>query len=150
LAKDASTKQERLGHLNTALILLRAATRYDNPLPLLPPSPRLSTVRGVQTRGEVSCSSLCAAQSAKSLDDSTHDIFRKILDAIPKGSAITFSADQLGVLFSAGGPIVVATEASARVEHLSEACGCSFSLQRGTDTGTFTKDSQKLALATIQ
>jgi hypothetical protein len=141
LAQSASTQQERVGHLNTALTLLRAATRYDDALPVLPPSPRLSTVLGVQACGEERCSKLDAARSARSLDDGTSDMLRAVLDAIPKGSTIMFSADQLGVLFSAGGPIVAATEASARVEHLAKSCGCSFSLQQGTGTGIFTKDT---------
>ena len=104
LAKNASTKQERNRYLNSALTLLQAATRHDGVLPVLPSSPGLSTVPGDRTREE----------------DSSNDILSEILDAIPWGSTITFSADQLGVLFLAGGPLGVGTEAIARVENSCE------------------------------
>jgi hypothetical protein len=121
LAKDASTKQERSRHLGSALTLLLAATRHDDALPALPPAPGLVTVPGDQTRGE----------------DSSNDILSQILEAIPRNSTIAFSADQLGVLFSGGGPLGVGTEVSARVEDIARACGCSFSLFQ--DIATFTK-----------
>ena len=121
LAKDASTKQERNRHLSTALTLLLAATRHDGMLPVLPLAPRLASVLDDRTCG----------------GDSSNDILRQILDAIPKSGNLTFSADQLGVLFSASGPLDIGTEVSARVEDLAEACGCSFSLFR--DIATFTK-----------
>jgi hypothetical protein len=118
LAKDASTKQERNRHLDSALTLLLAATRHDGVLPVLPLAPGLASVLDAPTCGE----------------DSSNDILRKILDAIPRSSNLTFSADQLGALFSAGGPLGAGTEVSARVEDLARACGCSFSLFQGIAT----------------
>ena len=121
-AKDASTKQERSRHLGSALTLLLAATRHDGVLPVLPLAPGLASVLGDRTPGE----------------DSSNDMLGETLDAIPRSSTITFSADQLGALFSASGPLGVGTEVSARVEDLARACGCSFSLFQ--DIATFTKD----------
>ena len=103
LAKDASTKQERSRHLGSALTLLLAATRHDGVLPVLPLVPGLASVLCDRTPGE----------------DSSNDMLREILDAIPRSSTITFSADQLGALFSAGGPLGVGTEVGARVEDLA-------------------------------
>ena len=118
LAKDASTTQERNRHLGSALTLLLAATRHDGILPVLPLAPGLASVLDDRTCGE----------------DSSNDILRQILDAIPRSSNLTFSADQLGALFSASGPLGVGTEVSARVEDLARACGCSFRLFQGIAT----------------
>jgi hypothetical protein len=122
LAKDASTKQERSRHLGSALTFLQAATRHDGALPALPLAPGLAGVLGDRRPGE----------------NDSNDILREILNAIPSSSTIAFSADQLGALFLAGGPLGVGTEVSARVEDLARACGCSFSLFQGL--ATFTKD----------
>jgi len=121
LAKDAPTEQERGRLLASALTLLLAATRHDDASPVLPPAPGLVTVPDDRTRGQ----------------DSSNDILSQILDAIPRNSIIAFSADQLGALFSAGGPLGVGTEVSARVEDLARACGCSFCLFQ--NIATFTK-----------
>jgi hypothetical protein len=118
LAKDASTKQERNRHLGSALTLLLAATRHDGVLPVLPLAPGLAGVFGDRTPGE----------------NCPNDILREILKAIPRSSNMTFSAEQLGALFSAGGPLGVGTEVSTRVEDLARACGCSFSLFQGIAT----------------
>jgi hypothetical protein len=61
----------------------------------------------------------------------------KALEAAPIGSAITFATDNLGVLCLAGAPIVRGTEAYRKVEHLGQACNCSFSLQEKAGTITF-------------
>jgi hypothetical protein len=121
LAKDASTKQERSRHLGGALTMLLTAARHDDALRVLPKAPLLVTIPRDRTRGE----------------DNSNDILNQILDAIPMKSTIAFSADQLGVLFSAGGPLRIGTELSARVEDLADACGCSLSLSQ--DIATFTK-----------
>jgi hypothetical protein len=61
----------------------------------------------------------------------------KALEAAPIGSAITFATDNLGVLCLAGAPIVRGTEAYRKVEHLGQACNCSFSLHEKAGTITF-------------
>jgi hypothetical protein len=101
--------------------MLLTATRHDDALRVLPPAPLLISVPGDRTRGE----------------DNSNDILSQILDAIPTTSTIAFSAEQLGVLFSASGPLGAGTEVSARVEDLAKARGCSFSLFQ--NVATFTK-----------
>jgi hypothetical protein len=64
-------------------------------------------------------------------------MFGKALDALPEGSTITFSADQLRVLFSAGAHIIGSPETYARGQLLAEAYGCSFLLEG--EMATFTK-----------
>ena len=73
------------------------------------------------------------------LDDGGTEVV-KALEAVPIGSAITFAADNLGVLCLAGAPIVRGTEAYRQVEHLAQACNCSVSLQEETGTVTFTRN----------
>jgi hypothetical protein len=121
LANCASTKQERSRHLSSALTMLLTASRQDDNLPVLPPAPSLVTITDDRTRGE----------------PGSNDILSQILDTMPIKSTIAFSADQLGVLFSASGPLGIDAELSARVEDLAEACGCSLSLFQ--DIATFTK-----------
>ena len=121
LAKDASTKQERSRHLGSALTMLLTAARHDDAPRVLPPAPLLVIVPRDRTREE----------------DNSNDILSQILDAIPMKSTIAFSAEQLGVLFSASGPLGAGTEVSARVEDLAKACGCSFNLFE--NVATFTK-----------
>jgi hypothetical protein len=65
-----------------------------------------------------------------------------ILDAIPEGSSVSFSADQLAFLLSADEATRPASEAHARVERFASACGCSFLFPRQAGTGTFTKDKR--------
>ena len=63
-----------------------------------------------------------------------------ILEAIPEGSSVSFSADQLA-LFSTDERIGPFSEAHARVEHFARACGCSFLFRQKAGTGTFTRRS---------
>ena len=56
-------------------------------------------------------------------------MFGKVLEALPEGSTIMFSADQLRVLFSAGAHIIASTDTYARGQLLAEAYGCSFHLE---------------------
>lgn len=64
-----------------------------------------------------------------------------ILEAIPEGSSVSFSADQLA-LFSTDERIGPFSEAHARVEHFARACGCSFLFRQKAGTGTFTKEKR--------
>jgi cytoskeletal protein CcmA (bactofilin family) len=76
---------------------------------------------------------------AQLFDEGADVVIKNVLDALPNGSAITFSADQLDVLFSGGGPVLADTKtASTILERPAHACGCSFALHG--DTGTFTKN----------
>jgi hypothetical protein len=71
-------------------------------------------------------------------DEKDHVSIKKILDALPNGSAITFSADQLQILFSGGGPVLAnAKTRTVTLESLANTFGCSLALHGGT--GTFTK-----------
>jgi cytoskeletal protein CcmA (bactofilin family) len=65
-------------------------------------------------------------------------IFKEALDAIPNGSAITFSADSLEVSVSGDGPVLATI-----IGLLANTCGCSFALHGAT--ATFTKDLIKTA-----
>src|ERR1700722_18508838 len=65
-----------------------------------------------------------------------------ILEAIPEGSSVSFSADQLAFLFSTDERIGPVSEAHARVEHFARACGCSFLFRQKAGTGTFTKEKR--------
>ena len=74
--------------------------------------------------------------------NSANETVFDILDAIPEGSSVSFSADQLAFLLSADEAIRPASEAHARVERFARACGCSFLFRRQAGTGTFTKDKR--------
>ena len=65
-----------------------------------------------------------------------------ILEAIPEGSSVTFSADQLAFLLSTDERIGPVSEAHARVEHFARACGCSVLFGQQAGTGTFTKEKR--------
>ena len=65
-----------------------------------------------------------------------------VLDAIPEGSSVSFSADQLAFLLSADDPIRPASEALAKVEHFARARGCAFLFRQQAGTGTFTKEKR--------
>ena len=65
-----------------------------------------------------------------------------ILEAIPEGSSVTFSADQLAFLLSTGERIGPVSEVHARVEHFARACGCSVLFGQQAGTGTFTKEKR--------
>src|SRR6516164_7764641 len=66
-------------------------------------------------------------------------VIKEVLNALPNGSAITFSADQLEALFSGNGSVLAATKTTtAVIEGFANTCGCSFALHG--DTGTFTKN----------
>jgi cytoskeletal protein CcmA (bactofilin family) len=68
-----------------------------------------------------------------------HALIEEALDAIPNGSAITFSADSLEVLVASGGALLADAKTTATIiEALANRCGCSFALHG--DTATFTKD----------
>jgi hypothetical protein len=76
-------------------------------------------------------------------DEKEHVSIKKILDALPNGSAITFSADQLEVLFSGGGPVLADTKTRA----ITNTFGYSLALHG--DTGTITKTTST-AVASAQ
>ncbi len=80
--------------------------------------------------------------------DSANETVIDVLDAIPEGSSVSFSADQLAFLLSADEAIGPASEAHARVERFARGCGCSFLFRQQAGTGTFTKDkrTQKTAI----
>ena len=65
-----------------------------------------------------------------------------ILKAIPEGSSVSFSADQLAFLLSTDERIGPVSEAHARVDHFARACGCSFLFRQQAGTGTFTKEKR--------
>jgi hypothetical protein len=111
-----------------------ASTRKETPHSL-PPAPTLAAVLGVGTPEELAPST---ARDLSLLEERT-DIIANFLNAIPEGSAIAFSAGDLGVLLSADGPILPAREAWARAEHLASACDCFFCLEEKAGMGTFTK-----------
>ena len=70
------------------------------------------------------------------------------LDALPDGSAITFSADQLETWFSGGGSVLADTKTvAAIVEGLANTCECSFA--HHGDTGTFTKNLIEIGRAHV-
>jgi cytoskeletal protein CcmA (bactofilin family) len=76
---------------------------------------------------------------AQLFEAEAHVVIKEVLDALPNGSAITFSADQLDALFSGGGPVLADTKTAATIiERLAHTCGCSFALHG--ETGTFTKN----------
>jgi hypothetical protein len=107
--------------LNTSLKIRQGE---EPPVPTLPPAPVLAPI-GFDVAPTDSCD--CS------------DFIEELLNAIPKGSSITFSSDQLQIFFSCGGRSIPAPVASARAEHLAFAHGCSFSLKPGAGTAIFTK-----------
>ena len=78
------------------------------------------------------------ATTVKSANQTAVDI----LEAIPEGSSVSFSADQLAFLLSTDERIGPVSEAHARVEHFARACGCSFLFRQQAGTGTFTKEKR--------
>jgi hypothetical protein len=134
-AQAASAKEADAAQLHAALIGLRAATCCDEAFSALPRAPTLASIPRLERTEE---RTPAAANNVRLLDEGA-DVITNVLNAVPNGSTISFSADQLGLLLSAGGPIVPATEAYARVEHLARACHCSFTLDEEAGTGAFTK-----------
>ena len=65
-----------------------------------------------------------------------------ILAAIPEGSSLSFSADQLAFLLSTDERIGSVSEAHAGIEDFAKACGCSFVFCQRACTGTFTKEKR--------
>ena len=106
----------------------RSKALYD--LPTLPLAPTLAPVLGIKEEADAT------AISTTDLDNGRTEIV-KALEAIPKGSAITFATDNLGVSCMAGTPIVRGTEAHRKVECLAQACNCVFSLHEKAGTITF-------------
>jgi hypothetical protein len=74
--------------------------------------------------------------------DSANRTAVDILGAIPEGSSVSFSADQLAFLLSTDECIGSVSEASARVEHFARACGCSVLFRQQAGTVTFTKEKR--------
>jgi hypothetical protein len=74
--------------------------------------------------------------------DSANETIIDVLDAIPEGRSVAFSADQLTFLLSADDAIGAASEAHALVERFARGRGCSFLFQQQVGTGTFTKDKR--------
>ncbi len=124
LAQDALSKQERVCLLRTALLWQLAAAPNEHPTPSLPAASRLRPARRLRHENNVQST----VEIARSLDE-RHPMFGKVLEALPEGSTITFSADQLRVLFSAGAHIIASTDTYARGQLLAEAYGCSFHLE---------------------
>src|SRR4029079_5800665 len=79
--------------------------------------------------------------------DSANETVIDVLDAIPEGSSVSFSADQLAFLLSADEAIGPDSEAHARVERFARGCGCSFSFWQQAGTGSFTKDKRAPKIA---
>jgi hypothetical protein len=123
----------------------QAASTWKSTPHTLPPAPTLAAILGVDIPEELEPST---AKNLSLLDEGTANI-TNVLNAIPKGSAIAFSVDDLGVLLSAHGPILPATEAWAKAEHLARACDCLFSLKEKAGTGTFIK-SQRIPETVIR
>jgi hypothetical protein len=71
------------------------------------------------------------------------DIVRRILEAIPAGSTVTFAADNIGALLSANGPIVRGTDAYRQVEHLAQAHNCSISFRKKAGTIIFCRSEME-------
>jgi hypothetical protein len=94
LAQHALTKQERIRHCRMALVWLLAVTCEDHAIPALPPAPRLSRIRSAEPN-EIGHGHH-VVDSAKLPDEEGRLILGKVLEALSDGSAITFSADQLG------------------------------------------------------
>jgi hypothetical protein len=92
-------------------------------LPTLPVAPTLAPVLGIKADTDLNVVSYTCP-----VDGGTK-IVRKALEAIPIGSTIVFATDDLGVLFLADALIVRGTGAYGKVEHLAQACNCSFSLR---------------------
>jgi hypothetical protein len=70
---------------------------------------------------------------ARLFDEEKHASIKKILDTLSNGSAIAFSVDQLEVLFSGGGPVLVDTKTRAfTLQGLASTFGCSLALHGDT------------------
>jgi hypothetical protein len=143
-AQAASAKEADAAQLHVALIGLRAATCCDEAFSALPRAPTLAPILRLE---RIEKPTPAAADNVRLLDEGA-EVLTNVLDAVPNGSTISFSADQLGRLLSADGPILPATEAYARVKHLAQACDCSFTLEEKAGTGTFTKDVPEGAIST--
>jgi len=100
------------------------------PIQALPLAPTLAPTIGINEEADASAiSNTCADVGGTEIV--------KALEAIPIGSTITFATNDLGVLLLAGAPIVRGTDAYGEVEHLAQACNCSFSLQEKAGAITF-------------
>ena len=91
----------------------------DEALPILPRAPTLAPNQQVNS---TAISNNCAVNTET-------EIVRKALEVIPTGSMIVFAAEDIGVLFLAGAPIVRGTESYREVEDFARVCDCSLSLQ---------------------
>ncbi len=99
----------------------------DEALPILPRAPTLAPNQQVDS---TAISNNCAVNTET-------EIVRKALEVIPTGSMIVFAAEDIGVLFLAGAPIVRGTESYREVEDFARVCDCSLSLQDEAGTITF-------------
>jgi hypothetical protein len=68
----------------------------------------------------------------------------RFLSTLTKGIKVVFGRDELADLFPSPGPTVFDHVAKERAKHFAKACGCTFSFDEETGTGTFTSGDASL------
>ena len=123
-------------HMPISQEVKKAFGEIDDKVSILPPAPTLPPV----TEGATDNDPASAEANDVRLSAETK-ILTKVIEKSPEGSSLTYSADQLGVLFSVAEPVVPGTEAYAEIERFAQAHQCSLSFAVGTVT--FTKGSPR-------
>jgi cytoskeletal protein CcmA (bactofilin family) len=138
-------------HMPTSQEVKEAFAEIDDNVSLLPPAPTLPPViEGATENDPTSAEANDVRLSAET------KILTMVIEKIPEGCLLTFSAGELAVLFSEpwrkrrtnrwygvsrAEPVVPATEAYAKIERVAEAHQCSMSFAAGTVT--FTKETRE-------
>jgi cytoskeletal protein CcmA (bactofilin family) len=136
-------------HMPTSQEVKEAFAEIDDNVSLLPPAPTLPPViKGATENDPASAEANDVRLSAET------KILTMVIEKIPEGCLLTFSAGELGALFSErkrrtnrwygvsrAEPVVPATEAYAKIERFARAHQCSLSFAAGTMT--FTKKTMK-------
>ena len=123
-------------HIPTSQEVKEAFGEIDDNVSLLPPAPTLPPViEGAKENDPASAEANDVGPSPEI------KILTKVIEKSPEGSLLTYSADQLGALFSVAEPVVPGTEAYAEIERFALAHQCSLSFAVGTVT--FAKGSPR-------
>jgi cytoskeletal protein CcmA (bactofilin family) len=123
-------------HIPTSQEVKEAFGEIDDKVSILPPAPTLPPVTEGATENDPA-----SAEANDVRVSAETKILTKVMEKSPEGSSLTYSADQLGVLFSVAEPVVPGTEAYAEIERFAQAHQCSLSFAVGTVT--FTKGSPR-------
>jgi cytoskeletal protein CcmA (bactofilin family) len=138
-------------HMPTSQEVKEAFAKIDDNVSLLPPAPTLPPVIEGATENDPASAEANDVRLSAEIK-----ILTTVIEKIPEGCLLTFSAGELGVLFSEpwrkrrtnrcygvsrAELVVPATEAYAKIERFAQAHQCSLSFAAGTMT--FTKETRE-------